>query len=126
MGAARIRFMIATSALTLVVGCAAPDTNPEDPVRSPAPDDVLTVQEAISAGTGRVQVRGYILIAADKVTRLCAGLAGSYPPQCGAPALIVRGLAAETIPNRESDQGIVWGGEMTLRGILAGDVLDVA
>ncbi|MDI6097470.1 hypothetical protein QLQ12_02505 [Actinoplanes sp. NEAU-A12] len=123
MDAARIRFMIAIGALALLVGCATPDTTAGD---SPSRDDVLTVQEAISAGSGEVRVRGYVLIAADRVARLCSGLAGSYPPQCGAPALVVRGLAAEAIPNRESAQGVVWGGEMTLRGTLAEGVLEVA
>lgn len=125
MGTARIRFMIAAGALALLVGCATPDSGAEGPDPSRVPGDVLTVQEAIDAGTGQVRVRGYVLIAADGVTRLCTGLAGSYPPQCGAPTLIVQGLAAEAIPNRESAQGVVWGGETTLRGTLAGGVLDV-
>jgi len=122
MGTARIRFMITASALTLLVGCASPGPTTGGPS---GPGDVLTVQEAISAGSGQVRVRGYVMIAADRVTHLCTGLAGSYPPQCGVPSLIVRGLAAETIPNRESAQGVVWGGEITLLGILADGVLEV-
>ncbi|GGN50314.1 hypothetical protein FHR83_009183 [Actinoplanes campanulatus] len=70
-------------------------------------------------------MRGYILITKDKTTRLCTGLAGSFPPQCGAPALVVQGLAAELIPHRESAEGIVWGGEITLQGTLVGEVLSV-
>ncbi|GIE87667.1 hypothetical protein [Actinoplanes regularis] len=121
MGAARINITIAIGVLIVLSGCARPDAGG----RSPGHDEVLTVQEAIDAGTGQVRVRGYVLIAADQVTRLCTGLAGSYPPQCGAPALVVQGLAAEAIPHRESAQGIVWGGEITLRGNLAAGVLTV-
>ncbi|MBO3741442.1 hypothetical protein [Actinoplanes flavus] len=118
MSTSRITVMIAISVLTVLFGCAAPDTGADD-------GGVLTVQEALDVGTGQVRVRGYILVTKDQVTHLCTGLAGSYPPQCGTPALVVQGLAADLIPNRESAQGIVWGGETTVQGTLADGVLSV-
>ena len=122
-GVARNTVLIVATVWTLLTGCA--NTASSGGAQSPDSEEVLTVSEAVAVVTGPVQVRGYVLVGADGVTRLCTGLAGSYPPQCGAPSLIVEGLAAEAIPNRESDQGIVWGGEITLRGTLAAGVLHV-
>ncbi|GGN58466.1 hypothetical protein GCM10010112_12260 [Actinoplanes lobatus] len=118
MSTARINVVIAIGALTVLFGCAAPATESED-------GHVLTVQEAIDVGAGQVRVRGYVLITRDKVTQLCTGLAGSYPPQCGTPALVVQGLAVDLIPHRESAQGVVWGGEITVQGSLSAGVLNV-
>jgi hypothetical protein len=122
--------MIVIGVLTALLGCTTPGAEPDDSgaaaaSRSPERDAPLTVQEALHVGTGQVQVRGYVLIAADQVTRLCTGLAGSFPPQCGTPALVVRGLTADAIPNRESAEGVVWGGEITLQGTIADGVLSV-
>lgn len=131
MSAARVNIMIVIGVLSALLGCTTPGTEPDDSgaaaaSRSPERDNPLTVQEALDVGTGQVQVRGYVLVTADQVTRLCTGLAGSFPPQCGTPALVVRGLAADAIPNRESAEGVVWGGEVTLRGTIADGVLSVA
>lgn len=115
--------------LITLVGCA--DPGPED-TAAPSPtgggsvgDRVLTVPQAIKAGDQAVKVRGYILVRADGVARLCTGLAGSYPPQCGSPSLVVKGLRLETVDGRESAEGVTWTGETTLRGTLAGGVLTV-
>jgi hypothetical protein len=124
-------------ALATLVGCAAPDNGAADraaPSDRPAPTasgplgagKILTVPQAIKAGDQPVKVRGYILVGADGVTRLCTGLAGSYPPQCGGPSLVVKGLKLDAIPARESAQGIVWSGETTVRGTLSRGVLTVS
>jgi hypothetical protein len=86
---------------------------------------IMTVPEAIHAGDQPVKVRGYVLIAADGVARICTGLAGSYPPQCGSPSLRVEGLDPTTVTGLESAGGIQWSGETTLRGTLAAGVLTI-
>ena len=96
-----------------------PDPNRHPAKSSPSPRPSAADEQS-------AEVRGYILVGTDRVTRLCTGLAGSYPPQCGNPSLIVEGLAIRDIPNRESDQGITWSGETTLRGALSGGILTVA
>ncbi|GAA0441639.1 hypothetical protein Aca07nite_30420 [Actinoplanes capillaceus] len=130
MSTARINVVIAIGALTVLFGCATPAAESDDSRASaisgsPGPGDVLTVQEAIDLSAGQVRVRGYVLITRDEVTHLCTGLAGSYPPQCGTPALVVQGLAVDLIPNRESAEGVVWGGEITVQGSLSAGVLSV-
>lgn len=136
--------VLALASLTLL-GCGSPDGEAEDSVepvageaRSPSPAElasppanptsqpgepgevgrVLTVPEAIAAGDRPMKVRGYMLIGADGVTLLCTGLAGSYPPQCGKPSLVVKGLEQAKLVGRESAGGVVWAGEATYRGVL--------
>jgi len=125
----RHRVILVVVLALALTGCS-PDRGDEQPPASytPSPTDsakILTVAEALSAEAQSAEVRGYILVGADKVTRLCAGLAGSYPPQCGSPSLTVKGLRLRDIPNSESDQGITWTGETTLRGALVGGILTV-
>jgi hypothetical protein len=104
-----------------VLGCADPaqDAKAGDASK---PDRVLTVSEAAKAGDGVVAVRGYILIGRDGTARLCSGLAGSYPPQCGQPSLVVKGLKPDSMPGRDSAQGVVWFGEKTFHGTVKDDV----
>ena len=123
------RFMVVLALTLALTGCS-PDVGDGQPTPSYAPSPtettkVLTVAEALAAEEPSAEVRGYILVGADRVTRLCTGLAGSYPPQCGGPSLTVKGLSPRDIPNSESDQGITWSGETTLRGALSGGVLSV-
>ena len=99
--------------------------SPSQPPLATESDVVLTVAEALLADKPMAEVRGYILAGREGVTRLCTGMAGSYPPQCGLPALTVKGLDTRDIPNSESDQGVTWSGETTLRGALSGGILTV-
>jgi len=84
---------------------------------------------ATAAGTTEVggelvvTVRGYVLAAPSGVVRLCAGLAGSFPPQCGAPAIELQGLDTGQLPERDPGTGVAWSGEMTVTGVLTEDVL---
>lgn len=130
--------VLALASLTLL-GCGAPDGPAEDSVEpvasepsTPAPDDlaqvgrVLTVPEAIEAGDRPMKVRGYVLVGADGVTHLCTGLAGSYPPQCGKPSLVVQGIEPATLAGRESAGGVVWAGEATYRGVLKNGVFTLS
>ncbi|WP_462187867.1 hypothetical protein, partial [Frankia sp. CcWB2] len=63
-----------------------------------------------------VTVRGYVLIRPDGASYLCTGLAGSYPPQCGRPALRLVGLDPADLPSPEHASGVTWTGETTLAG----------
>lgn len=125
---------IATTGLLLAVltfgmaGCAGSDSEPDTatPADGGTASRILTVPEAIKAGDQQLKVRGYVLVSADGVARICTGLAGSYPPQCGNPSLEVKGLKPDELPGKESASGIVWTGETTLRGVLEGGVLTLA
>jgi hypothetical protein len=86
---------------------------------------VLTVGQALTADAGDAEVRGYVYVGADGAAHLCSGLAGSFPPQCGHPSIPVDGLDTGTLAGAETDQGVVWTGETTLRGALSGGVLTV-
>jgi len=127
-----IGLLVLALASLALLGCAAPDAASEDsaapaPVSS-SPDAarVLTVPEAIQAGDQPMNVRGYVLIGADGVARLCTGLAGSYPPQCGQPSLVIKGLEQEKLAGREAAGGVVWAGEATYRGVLEAGVFTVS
>jgi len=115
--------------LTLALAGCSPDLGDEQPPPSDPPsqtvDRVLTVAEALVAEKESAEVRGYILVGPDRATRLCTGLGGSYPPQCGLPSLTVTGLRTRDIPNPESGGGVTWSGETTLRGSLSGGTLTV-
>jgi hypothetical protein len=108
--------------LALIVAACSKSTDQLNADR-PSPERVLTVSEALRAGNKPVSVRGYVLVKRDGQALLCTGLAGSYPPQCGSPSLVVKGLDPTSLTGRESSQGIVWSGETTLTGTMAGGVL---
>jgi hypothetical protein len=82
-----------------------------------------TVAEALRARpAGVIDVRGHVIVDPDGHARLCEGLAGSYPPQCGGPSVAVAGLDPRVLEHPETASGVTWG-EATLRGRLDGDVL---
>ena len=124
------RQTLAVLIISLSMAGCTPDSPGDLPTLStPAsvgPSRPFTVAEAVNTEAKSAEVRGYILVGADQVMRLCAGLAGSFPPQCGQPAITVHGLQISEIPGRETDQGITWSGETTLHGALSGGVLTVA
>jgi len=83
----------------------------------------LSVAEALrTRPTGVIAVRGNAIVHPDGSARLCEGLAGSYPPQCGGKSVAVAGLDPGALEHPETAGGITWG-EATLRGRLSGDVL---
>ncbi len=89
---------------------------------------VLSVAQALAHPGGRLAVAGYLLAHPDGTIRLCTGLAGSYPPQCGRPALRVEGLTAADVgrlPGAVHASGVAWTGEVTLDGTVCGTVLTV-
>jgi hypothetical protein len=112
--------------LCLLVGCAGPITPGPAESTGPAPDQVLDVPAALAAPAGRrVTVRGYVLIGPDGVGYLCAGLAGSYPPQCGRPALRLAGLSPADLPNPDHASGVTWTGETSLDGTVQDGTLTI-
>lgn len=91
-----------------------------------SPDRVLTVEEALRVDAdGPIRVRG-TLIAGIEGVRLCSAILESYPPQCGQPALRVRGLDVLGFANMEEDRGISWSRrEVTLVGTVDDGTLSV-
>lgn len=108
--------------LSLLACAQGPTGNGGSPAR------VLTVKEALAASETQEQlnVKGYVLAHPDGTVLLCSGLAGSYPPQCGRPALTVRNLDITNLPGADHASGMTWTGQMTLHGTLRGTVLTVA
>ena len=84
---------------------------------------LTTVAEALRARpAGVIDVRGHVIVDPDGHARLCEGLAGSYPPQCGEPSVATLSLDPRVLGHRSAAGGVTWG-EATLRGRLDGDVL---
>jgi hypothetical protein len=104
--------------LVVLAACGGDDASREGRAR------VLSVAEALDRRPpGTIAVRGYVLVDPDGTARLCEGLAGSYPPQCGGARLRVDGLAPDTLHGRSESGGVVWTGATTLRGTLDADRL---
>jgi hypothetical protein len=124
----KLRTLVAVGSLAVLLTACSPDYGGASPDPSSAAQpssSILAVPEAMTAELPVAEVRGYILVDQQKVVRFCTGLSGSFPPQCGQPALTVIGLLSSRIPDPQSDQGIVWTGETTLHGSLSGGVLTV-
>ena len=91
----------------------------------PAPGGGLTVREARASTLHEpLLVRGSLVARGDEV-RLCSALAESYPPQCGEPSLVVRGLDLDGVPRlQRSDDGRVrWAERASVLGHVEGGVL---
>lgn len=87
--------------LALLAGCGGD----ESPASADRP---LTVEEALREDVeGPVRVRG-VLIADGVAVRLCSAILESYPPQCGRPWLVVRGLDVVGDSNMEQAKGVAW------------------
>jgi hypothetical protein len=97
---------------------------PEEPPASGRPEQatIKSVPQALRGGDGPMAVRGYVLISPRGDARICEGLLGSYPPQCGGASLAVEGLDPETLPGRQMEQGMVWTGETVVRGVMRGQI----
>lgn len=84
----------------------------------------MRIDEALqNRPDGVVRVQGFLLQHGGDL-QLCAELLESFPPQCGDPSLIVRGLDIETIPDLERGEGAAWTSrQVEVAGTLEGDVL---
>jgi hypothetical protein len=87
----------------------------------------ITVKQALGANPGEpVRVRGALIVSGG-TTRLCYAILESYPPQCGGPSLVVRGLDLGTVGDLTSANGVTWSDrEVRLRGTLAEGTLTVS
>jgi len=119
------RMMLLMLLPATLLGCGQ-GQSPSSGSDRPAPR-TLTVQQALAAAPSeaRVAVDGYVLAHPDGTVRLCAGLSGSYPPQCGRPALTVVGLDLASLEGSDHASGVTWA-RTTLSGVVRGTVLTVA
>lgn len=75
---------------------------------SPAEVPVLSVEQLMSRSADTpIAVRGF-LTDQERVTRLCAAILESYPPQCGEPFVELVGLEVAELAGTQSDRGITW------------------
>jgi hypothetical protein len=109
-----------------MTACAQNQGSTGQPDPTTSTTKVLTVSEALDLrDAAEVSVRGYVLTRPDGTARLCTGMAGSYPPQCGEPSLQLTGLDATQLPDYDPESGVRWSGETTMAGVLHGNVLDL-
>jgi hypothetical protein len=114
---------IVALAFVVAAGCGGGGAGSSDDVTRSGP---LTVSDALrTRPAGVIAVRGAVLAHPDGSARLCEGLAGSYPPQCGGRSIEIRGLALDVLEYPDSAGGVTWG-TATLRGRLDGDVLTLS
>jgi hypothetical protein len=109
-----------------VTACAQNQENTGQPGPAATTSTVLTVPEALNIrDTAEATVRGYVLVRPDGTARLCTGMSGSFPPQCGEPSLQLTGLDATQLPDHDPASGVRWSGETTMAGVLHENVLDL-
>ncbi len=107
----------------LTVSLAACGGGPD----SAAPgNSVITVKQALGANPSEpVRVRGALIVSGG-TARLCYAILESYPPQCGGPSLVVRGLDLDTVGELTSANGVTWSDrEVKLRGTVNDGTLTV-
>lgn len=110
----------------VVTACAQNEGSIGQPGPAANASKVMTVPEALDLrDTAEVTVRGYVLARPDGTARLCTGMSGSFPPQCGEPSLQLTGLDATQLPDHDPTSGVRWSGETTVAGVLHGNVLDL-
>lgn len=99
---ARCRFTLAVVVVgaTMISACGTDD--------SPVDVPPLTVEQLTSrSADSPIAVRGF-LVDQEIVTRLCAAILESYPPQCGEPSVELVGLEVAELTGTQSEQGITW------------------
>ncbi len=87
----------------------------------------MRVEDAVARGArGPVEVTGFLVGRVEGDLRLCSEVLESYPPQCGGPSVLVRGLDRATLQGLRSDRGGLWSDEeVNLTGTLEEGVLVV-
>jgi hypothetical protein len=90
-------------------------------------NSAITVKQALDANSGGpVRVRGALIVSGG-TARLCYAILESYPPQCGGPSLVVRGLDLDTIGELTSANDVTWSDrEVRLRGTVTDGTLKVS
>jgi hypothetical protein len=93
---------------------------------SGAPGDSAIKQALTAKPSEAVLVRGALIVSGGS-TRLCYATLESYPPQCGGPSLVVRGLDLNTVGELTSANGVTWSDrEVRLRGTVTDGTLTVS
>ena len=87
----------------------------------------MRIEQALKIeGSKIVNVRGFLLGYPEEPLRLCSELLESFPPQCGGPSLIVRGLNVESLPGITRGDDCVWSTDpVELEGVLEDGVLTI-
>jgi hypothetical protein len=108
----------------LTVSLAACGGGPD----SAAPgDSAITVKQALAANSSKPMLVRGALISSGGSARLCYAILESYPPQCGGPSLLVRGLDLDILGALTSSSGVVWSDrEVGLRGTVGNGTLTVS
>ena len=89
-----------------------------------APPKPAAESASAPGGSADATVLEGFVVHRDGEMRLCQALALSYPPQCGSPFVVVQGIAPETLPARQSAEGVTWSDEvLRLTGRLNAGVL---
>jgi hypothetical protein len=85
----------------------------------------MTVDDALASGRrGEVRLEGYVVGRTEGLTRLCAELLESYPPQCGGPSVVVEGLDPATLGTVSRSDDVFWSpAPVELSGMLDNGVL---
>ena len=95
-----VLFVVVALAATAAACGGGENTPPATPVPAEpaAPDDVLSVDEALASTFGDpVRVTGFLVAQEGAPIRLCSALAESYPPQCGGASLVVERLELASV-----------------------------
>ena len=114
-----------TTVALIVAACGDDDTGSgSGPISGVGPG--ISVEEALDSDLdGPLLVNG-LLHVQNGVTRLCAVLAESFPPQCGRPFLVVAGLDQNKIEGLISEGSVTWSDQLIqVLGTVEGDVLTV-
>jgi hypothetical protein len=98
-----------------------------DPDSAAPGNSAITVRQALAAKPNEpVSVRGALIVSGG-TARLCYAILESYPPQCGGPSLVVKGLDLDTVGELTSANGVTWSDrEVRLSGTVADGTLTVS
>ena len=109
-------------AMLLLVGCGSE----ADARSSAAPADPLTVREALASNLDEpLLVQGLFIDSGDGQPRLCQVSLESFPPQCGEPSVLVKGVTPGEFNGATSSGGVTWIDGAQLLGRVEDGVLTV-
>jgi hypothetical protein len=94
-------------------------------IPAPEPGGALTIEQALAFGAGEpVLVKGVVIAPEGEPPRLCNIMTASYPPICGEPSLVLRGLDLRTVKGVLTVSGVSFTeNEVTFVGTVHGKVL---
>jgi hypothetical protein len=96
--------VVAIGLLAALAGCGGAGSKP------PPADtgDPLTVEQLLARSADTPVAVAGLLHVEQGVTRLCAAILESYPPQCGEPSAELVGLDLSTVPGTTTAGGVTW------------------